>query len=93
MSFRHFMGTIRTWCKRALHCVNSPPVQPGKQQDTQPSVTREGRKLTDPREGLLRRVRKWPKQYNPVPDQLTGRLRPPVAACGAALPDPRNRTK
>jgi hypothetical protein len=44
-------------------------------------VTSKGRKLTDPGEGLLRRVRKTPRvTYNPIVDQTTGHTRAPAAA-------------
>ena len=58
--------------------------------DTHPTtVTREGRKLADPQEGLLRRVQRTPKsQFNPVPDQTTGCLRPPAAAFEPRFPNP-----
>jgi hypothetical protein len=46
-------------------------------------------KLTDPHEGLIRRVRRTPKPiYNPIPDQLTGRLRAPAAAFEPRFPNP-----
>ena len=46
-------------------------------------------KLTDTSEGLIRRVRRTPKRdYNPIPDQLTGRLRAPTAAFEPRFPNP-----
>ena len=52
-------------------------------------MTRGEQQLTDPDEGLLRRVQKKPHhKYDPVPDQITGRLRAPTAAFEPRFPDP-----
>lgn len=57
-------------------------------------MTRTGRKLTDPEEGLLRRVRRTPRpQYNPITDQTTGRSRAPAAAFEPRFPDPAKPDK
>ena len=52
-------------------------------------MIRGERQLTDPDEGLLRRVQKRPHhKFDPVPDQITGRLRAPAAAFEPRFPDP-----
>jgi hypothetical protein len=57
-------------------------------------VTRGERQLTDPNEGLLRRVYRTPKRrYEPVQDQITGRLRAPAAAFEPRFPDPAKPDK
>ena len=51
-------------------------------------MTRGERQLTDPDEGLLRRVQKTPHhRYDPISDQITGRLRAPAAAFEPRFPD------
>jgi hypothetical protein len=53
-------------------------------------VENSDRKLTDPDEGLIRRVRKTPRNtYGPVHDQLTNRLRAPAAAFEPRFFDPQ----
>jgi hypothetical protein len=57
-------------------------------------VAKTGRKLTDFGEGLLRRVRRTPRsQWNPIPDQISGRPRAPAAAFEPRFPDPANPGK
>jgi hypothetical protein len=57
-------------------------------------VTRGERQLTDPDDGLLRRVQKKPHRlYDPVPDQITGRLRAPTAAFEPRFADPEKPTR
>jgi hypothetical protein len=57
-------------------------------------VNGAGRKLSDPSESLLRRVRKTPRPtYNPIMDQATGRPRAPVAAFEPRFPDPEKPDK
>jgi hypothetical protein len=54
------------------------------------SVYSSDQKLTEPNEGLIRRVWKTPrKKYGPVHDQLTDRLRAPAAAFEPRFPDPQ----
>jgi hypothetical protein len=81
------------WCKRIRHCVSSPP-ESNENAETQAGVARTGQKLTDPSEGLLRRVRRTPRpQYNPIADQTTGRFRAPAAAFEPRFPDLANPDK
>jgi hypothetical protein len=43
-------------------------------------VDNPDRKLTEPGEGLIRRVWKTPRKWSPVHDQITGQFRAPTAA-------------
>lgn len=54
------------------------------------SVRSGDRKLTEPSEGLIRRVRKTPRNmYGPVHDELMGCFRAPAAAFEPRFPDPQ----
>jgi hypothetical protein len=74
------------------HCANSPPERSDENPETQASV-RGTRPLTDPCEGLLRRVRTTRSTYNPIIDQTTGRSRAPAAAFEPRFPDPAKPDK
>lgn len=75
------------------HCASSPPERSDENPETQASV-RGTRPLTDPCEGLLRRVRTTPRsKYNPIIDQTTGRSRAPAAAFEPRFPDPAKPDK
>src|SRR6266705_1984276 len=85
VSFRRITGAIRTWCRRVLCSPNSVRAFP-----TSVSVTSSDRKLTEPSEGLIRRVRKTPrKMYGPVHDELMDCFRAPAAAFEPRFPDPQ----
>jgi hypothetical protein len=40
----------------------------------------DDKEIRDRREGLIRRVWQTPRKYNPITDQITGRIRAPAAA-------------
>jgi hypothetical protein len=73
--------------------VNSLP-ESSENAETQVGVERTGQKLTDPSEGLLRRVWRTPRRrYGPILDQVTGRHRAPAAAFEPRFPDPAKPDK
>jgi hypothetical protein len=72
--------------------VSSPP-ESTENAETQVGVARTWQKLTDPSEGLLRRVWTTPRRYGPILDQVTGRDRAPAAAFEPRFPDPAKPDK
>ena len=92
MSFRHITDAIKIWCRRVLCSPNSVRVAPNEESQILAGVSvRSGdRKLTEPSEGLIRRVRKTPRNmYGPVHDELMGCFRAPAAAFEPRFPDPQ----
>jgi len=68
------------------------PAPPSEQSQIPASLSVDNpeRKLTQPSEGLIRRVWKTPRRlYGPVLDQLTDCLRAPAAAFEPRFPDPQ----
>jgi hypothetical protein len=68
-------------------------VQSDEKAWPQESAVRKGQRLTDAREGLLRRAYKKGKKYSQILDQMTKRSRAPAAAFEPRLPDPAQPDK
>src|SRR5260221_14633828 len=85
---RHIRVAIRTLCRQLLHWPALARALSAGKTAIQTGVSTET-SLTDPSEGLIRRVRKTPKrEYGQILDPITQRSRAPAAAFEPRFYDP-----